>query len=291
MMQGRIIRVLSGFYTVYDGKNTIVCKARGKFRKDDLKPLVGDLCDFSYDGKNDGLIMAIHPRRNALVRPPVANIDQALIVVSAKEPDFSTVLLDRFLALVEHSNIQPIIIITKMDLVLNEDPILKTIEDYRKAGYQVILTSQNQIANNEEITSLFKDKVSVFTGQSGVGKSSLLNRIQPDLDLKTGTISNVLGRGKHTTRHVELFSLYDGWVADTPGFSSLSLDFSERELATSFHDFATLSTSCKFRGCLHQSEPGCAVKEAVSNGDITQERYEHYLMFLEEIRTNKKGKY
>lgn len=286
MMQGQIIRVLSGFYTVFDGKQSIICKARGKFRKDELKPVVGDYCDFSYDGKNEGLIMAIHPRKNHLVRPPVANIDQALIVVSAKEPDFSTTLLDRFLALVEHENIQPIIVITKMDLVSDDSPLYDVIASYKNAGYEVILSNQDE----KTFQSLFKGKVSVFTGQSGVGKSSLLNRLMPDLELKTGVISNVLGRGKHTTRHVELFELFGGWVADTPGFSSLELNFSDRELATSYHDFHELSASCKFRGCLHQSEPGCAVKEAVETGNITKERYEHYLMFLEEIRS-KKGKY
>lgn len=290
MQTGRIICVISGFYTVNDGIRNIVCKARGKFRKDEFKPLAGDLCEFSYDGKNNGYIMAIHPRKNSLVRPPIANVDQALIVVSAKEPDFSTVLLDRFLALVEHQGIKPIIILTKMDLICEEDGIEEKIEAYRKNGYEILTTSRDDATSFKRIQALFKDRISVITGQSGVGKSSLLNHLVPDLDLKTGEISSVLGRGKHTTRHVELFPLFGGWVADTPGFSNLALDFSERELAVAYHDFAHYSASCKFRGCLHRSEPGCAVKEALENGEIAPWRYEHYLMFLNEV-SEKKGKY
>lgn len=287
--QGQIIRALSGFYTVYDGKESIVCKARGKFRKNGQTPLVGDHCEFSYDGQNEGWITKLYPRHNMLVRPPVANIDQALIVVSAKEPDFSTVLLDRFLALVEHADITPIIIVTKTDLI-DEQVLQKMIEPYQVAGYHLILTNPKDKASHKAIQALFKGKLSVFTGQSGVGKSTLLNAIDPALDLKTGVISNVLGRGKHTTRHVELFELYSGWVADTPGFSSLNLDFSERELAVAYHDFKTLSQACKFRGCLHLSEPECAVKQAVKDGHISEERYTHYQMFLDEIR-QKKGKF
>lgn len=290
MRTGRIIRVLSNFYTVHDGKEAIICKARGKFRKVDLKPVVGDICDFTQEGDNEGYIMKIHPRQNYLVRPPMANIDQAIIVVSAKEPDFSTILLNRFLALIEHEGIEPIIVVTKMDLVDNENPLFDTLESYKKAGYKLYMTAHNDLKSNQEIIALFENKISVFTGQSGVGKSSLLNRLVPELELKTGVISNVLGRGKHTTRHVELFELFGGWVADTPGFSNLDLNMTDRELAMSYHDFQKLSSECKFRGCLHKSEPGCQVKQAVEEGDISQERYNHYLMFLEEIM-NKKGKY
>jgi len=290
MRKGRIIRVLSGFYTVYDGHESVICKARGRFRKDDLKPLVGDLCDFTKEGDNEGYIMNIHPRKNQLIRPPMANIDQAIIVVSAKEPDFSTILLDRFLALIEHEKIEPIIVVTKMDLVEKDSPLHEILESYQNAGYRLYTTRQDSDETNAMISTLFNSKISVFTGQSGVGKSSLLNRLLPELELKTGVISNVLGRGKHTTRHVELFELFGGWVADTPGFSNLDLNMTDRELAVSYHDFSELSNECKFRGCLHKSEPGCRVKEAVENGEITNERYQHYLLFLDEIM-NKKGKY
>lgn len=286
MRHGQIIRVLSSFYTVYDGEETFICKARGKFRKNDQVPLVGDFCDFKQEGENQGYLMHLHPRKNMLLRPPVANVDQALIVVSCKEPDFSTILLDRFLALVEHAQITPIIVVTKADLMENQAALDDMIKPYQKAGYQVL----NAASQQTEIKALFKDKVSVFTGQSGVGKSTLLNALLPSLDLKTGEISNVLGRGKHTTRHVELFRLFGGWVADTPGFSSLSLDFSAQEMAVAYHDFANLSKECKFRGCLHLSEPHCAVKNAVEKGEISQERYQHYQIFIDEIR-NKKGKY
>lgn len=287
--QGRIIRVLSGFYTVYDGNEAIVCKARGKFRKDDKKPVVGDLCEFSYDGKNEGYLMRIFERKNQLSRPTIANIDQVLIVVSAKEPDFSTLLLDRFLVLVEKEHIHPIIIVTKTDLLHDDDDVYQIIATYRKAGYEVYTTASDDLYR-EDILALFKDKISVFTGQSGVGKSSLINRLNPNLDLKTGDISLALGRGRHTTRHVELFQLGQGWVADTPGFSSLELVMEPRELAVAFHDFEEKSTQCKFRGCLHHHEPNCAVKEAVANGTISQERYQHYLQFLDEVQ-NQKGKY
>lgn len=286
---GRIIRVLSGFYTVYDGNEAIVCKARGKFRKDDQKPVVGDLCEFSYDGQNEGYLMRIFERKNQLSRPTIANIDQALIVVSAKEPDFSSLLLDRFLVLVEKEHIHPIIIVTKTDLLCSDDVTYQTIDDYRKAGYEVYTTANDDL-HNDDLLALFKGKISVFTGQSGVGKSSLINRLNPGLDLKTGDISLALGRGRHTTRHVELFQLGQGWVADTPGFSSLELVMAPRELAVAFHDFEELSAKCKFRGCLHHHEPNCAVKEAVANGIISQERYQHYLQFLEEVQ-NQKGKY
>ncbi len=287
MNKGLIIRSLSGFYNVYSDGNIITCKARGKFRKNDLKPLVGDYCTFTYDGKNDGYIMSIEPRKNELIRPPVANIDQAFIFVSCKEPDFSTILLDRFLAMVEHIGIEPIIIVTKIDLLNRENELQDILDNYRKVGYQVLCISSKTNIGIEQLKSMFKDCVSILTGQSGVGKSSLLNALFPALTLPTGEISMVLGRGKHTTRHVELFDIYGGWIADTPGFSNLDLNMSARDLAVSYHDFKALSENCKFRGCLHKSEPACKVKEAVEKGEISQERYQHYLDFLNEIQDRK----
>lgn len=286
MKQGIIIRVLSSFYTVFDGQQNMVCKARGKFRKNDEIPLAGDLCDFD---EREAYIMKLYPRKNRLIRPPVANVDQALIVVSAKEPNFSTLLLDRFLAIVEHENIQPIIVVTKMDLLEQMDELDPILTSYQNAGYPLLLVEKNHALDEKKIKSILENKISVFTGQSGVGKSTFLNTLFPELALRTGEISNVLGRGKHTTRHVELYPVYGGWVADTPGFSSLNLNFSARELAVAYHDFKRLSEQCKFRGCLHLSEPMCAVKQAVEVGEISLERYQHYKIFMKEIQ-NKKGK-
>ena len=287
MLRGRIIRSLSGFYTVDSQGQSIICKARGRFRKESLKPLVGDWCLFNVDDQGQGYIMEIEERKNELVRPPIANIDQALIFVSWKDPDFSSLLLDRFLAVVEDKGIEPIIIVTKIDLADENDDPQKYLSDYEKAGYRIYYLSSQKGIGISDIQNIFQNKVSVLTGQSGVGKSSLLNAISPNLTLQTGEISTALGRGRHTTRHVELFGLLGGWVADTPGFSSLQLDMSARELAVSYHDFAVLSSSCKYRGCLHQHEPSCAVKKAVEEGKISQERYEHYLMFLNEIQQRK----
>lgn len=285
MPRGLIVRVLSGFYTVFDGEKSYVCKARGKFRKDGLKPMVGDYCEFS----DESIVMRIEERKNSLIRPPMANVDLAFIIMSAREPDFSTLLLDRFLVLIESRNIEPCIIITKMDLISENDPLHQTIEAYQKAGYRVLLSAKGKDIK-AQIQPLCANKIAMFTGQTGVGKSTLLNQISPDLKLQTGEISMVLGRGKHTTRHVELYPLFDGWIADTPGFSNLDLDIDERTLATSFHDFKELSQHCKFRGCLHQSEPGCQVKTAVEDKTISIERYNHYLEFLKEIKS-KKGKF
>lgn len=287
MLRGRIIRSLSGFYTVDSQGQSIICKARGRFRKESLKPVVGDWCLFNVDDQGQGYIMEIEERKNELVRPPISNIDQALIFVSWKDPDFSSLLLDRFLAVVEDKGIEPIIIVTKIDLADENDDPQKYLSAYEKAGYRIYYLSSKKGIGISDIQNIFQNKVSVLTGQSGVGKSSLLNAISPNLTLQTGEISTALGRGRHTTRHVELFGLLGGWVADTPGFSSLQLDMSARDLAVSYHDFAVLSSSCKYRGCLHQHEPSCAVKKAVEEGKISQERYEHYLMFLNEIQQRK----
>lgn len=290
MPKGKIIRALSGFYDVQTDQGLFRCKARGKFRKFDFKPLVGDNVEFQIENNDEGYIMHIEKRQNELIRPPICNIDQAIIVVSAREPDFSSLLLDKFLMQVEQKNIYPIICITKMDLVEEDDEIFDIIEKYRQSGYEIYCLSSKNNSGLEQIKQIFKNKESVITGQSGVGKSSLLNALNINLNLETNIISKALGRGKHTTRHVELVSVLDGLVADTPGFSSLELTMSAVEAAQSYHDFKELSKECKFRGCLHDSEPGCAIKEAVLNGQIPQQRYDNYLIFLNEIK-NRKEKY
>lgn len=290
MPKGRIIKALSGFYYVESQGKVYQCKARGRFRKRDQKPLVGDFCEFSYEEGSDGYILSLEARKNELVRPPICNIDQALLVFSAKEPDFSSLLLDRFLIVIEALNIEPVICISKMDLV-SEKSMKEELIPYQDSGYKVVYISSKYQDGLEEIKDLLKDKVTVITGQSGVGKSSLLNALDIHLNIDTNQISKALGRGKHTTRHVELLKMYGGYVGDTPGFSSLELTNDPIALSIAYHDFKALSSMCKFRGCLHDSEPYCAVKEAVEEGKISQERYEHYLMFLKEVKENKEKRY
>ncbi len=284
MSQGRIIKALSGFYYVEDGDKIIQCRARGKFRKDEIKPLVGDYVEYQ-----DNYIMKLLPRKNFLIRPPICNVDQALIVSSCKEPDFSSMLLDKFLLVIEHLQIEPIIVISKIDL--GDKEVKKYIADYRKAGYRVYEISSKDNVGIMELKSVFKDKITVITGQSGVGKSSLLNALDINLNLETNIISKSLGRGKHTTRHVELIKMYDGYIGDTPGFSSIDLNIKPEELAVAYHDFEEYSHKCKFRGCLHDSEPNCGVKQAVVDGVISKERYEHYLMNLQDMKKKEEHKY
>ncbi|MCY9263763.1 ribosome small subunit-dependent GTPase A [Bacillus haynesii] len=291
MPEGKIIKALSGFYYVLDGDQIIQCRGRGVFRKNKVTPLVGDNVVYQADNDKEGYILEIKDRFNELVRPPISNVDQAVLVFSAKEPTFSTSLLDRFLVLVEAADIRPIICITKMDLV-DDDSLKERIhqyaEDYRNIGYSVYLTSMENGSGIEDIIPHFQDKITVFAGQSGVGKSSLLNAISPDLELKTAGISAHLGRGKHTTRHVELIDINGGLVADTPGFSSLEFAGIEAEdLGSAFLEIGEKSAECKFRGCLHMKEPSCAVKRAVENGEIAQYRYDHYVEFLTEIKDRK----
>ncbi|MDP4082990.1 MAG: ribosome small subunit-dependent GTPase A [Bacillota bacterium] len=290
MPEGKIVKALSGFYYVFHDRKMIQCRGRGVFRKNKVTPLVGDEVVFQAENEQEGYILEIKERKNELVRPPIANVDQAILVFSAVEPDFSTVLLDRFLVLVEFNHIEPIICITKMDLLTLEQQkvIHQYAQEYKKAGYQVILTSSENETGMEQLYPLLENRISVFAGQSGVGKSSLVNALRPDLSLKTNNISSHLGRGKHTTRHVELIEVGNGLLADTPGFSSLEFTNIEAEdLNNCFPELAMQSESCKFRGCLHLKEPKCAVKSAVEAGEIPSYRYEHYLEFLTEIKERK----
>ncbi|MDQ0215080.1 ribosome biogenesis GTPase [Oikeobacillus pervagus] len=291
MEEGKIIKALSGFYYVITKDERIVqCRGRGVFRKQKITPLVGDFVQFQAENDHEGYILNIFERKNELVRPPISNVDQAILVFSAANPDFSTSLLDRFLVLIESKKMKSIICITKLDL-LNEsekESIDQFVHHYRSFGYEVILTSSILNEGLDPFIHCIQGKTSVFAGQSGVGKSSLLNAIRPDLQLKTGDISQSLGRGKHTTRHVELIKVEEGLIADTPGFSSLELtEITAEELAACFPEMVERSHECKFRGCLHLNEPKCQVKAAVENGEIPSYRYEHYQQFMEEIKERK----
>lgn len=292
LKKGIILKALSGFYYVeeQETRKIIQCRSRGLFRKQKITPLVGDRVKFLIEEDGNGYVMEVEERQNELVRPPIANVDMALVVFSVKEPDFNVKLLDRFLSVIEMNRIEPIIVLTKFDLLTKEDHVKldPIFTYYREIGYQVIDTSSKDQFGLESIKELIEDRIIVICGQSGVGKSSLLNSIDESLDIQVNEISKALGRGKHTTRHVELHKLSGGLIADTPGFSSLDLDQLETtDLSECFIEFFELSDQCKFRGCLHENEPCCAVKEAVESQKILSTRYDNYLQFLTEIKTRK----
>lgn len=288
-MKGQIRKAISGFYYVQDGAELIACKSRGVFRKKGIHPLVGDYVTYQNDGSQP-VVMEVHERKNALVRPPIANVDQALLVFSIVEPDFSTHLLDRFLTVIESHRVEPIICLTKQDLADAEtiEHVAEKAAYYESIGYQVFTTYIDDPALPKVLAPILADRITVLAGQSGVGKSTLLNSALPALGLKTGEISDALGRGKHTTRHVELLEVAGGLVADTPGFSSLEFTNLEKEqLSDQFIEFHKHSVDCKFRGCLHLNEPHCAIKSLVEQGIIAQHRYDHYIYFLNEIMERK----
>lgn len=274
-MNGKIVKVISNDYTVLSDNNLYVCKSRGKFRNMNITPLVGDNVRFDQCNK---YILDILPRNNYLVRPPVANIDQCVIVTSVKEPDFSSNLLDKLLTIIEFNNIKPIICFTKLDKINNDelDKIESIMNYYAKIGYDIY--------NNQDLDKLnliFKDKITVFTGQSGAGKSTLLNKLDSKLQLKTDEISLALNRGKHTTRHVELLPIYGGYVADTPGFSAISfLEMSNSDIRDNFIEFNVYRDRCEYKDCMHDSEINCEIKNKVNSGDILLSRYENYLKFI-----------
>lgn len=280
-MQGRIIKSLAGFYYVESDGVVYQTRARGNFRKKGQTPYVGDFVDFSAEDHSEGYILAIHDRKNSLVRPPIVNIDQAVVIMSAKEPDFNANLLDRFLVLLEHKAIEPIVYISKMDLLTSPDEIAAIQKRYQEIGYQFCTSL-------DELLPLLTDKVTVFMGQTGVGKSTLLNKIAPNLKLETGEISDSLGRGRHTTRAVSFYNVNGGKIADTPGFSSLDYEITNAEdLNKAFPELRRLSRLCKFRSCTHTHEPSCAVKDAVESGELWQSRYDNYLQFLSEIENRR----
>ena len=272
-MQGKIIKQISNDYTVLVNDQEIVCKARGKFRKLGITPLVGD--DVLIDLENN-YILDILPRKNSLIRPAIANVDQAIIVTSVEVPEYSSNLLDKLIAIIEFNNIKPIIYFSKLDLVSNEDK--KMYQDimtyYRRIGYDVF-------DNYNDIKEVIKDKVTVLTGQSGAGKSTLLNHLDNNLNIKTDAVSYALGRGKHTTRHTEFLNVLGGLIADTPGFSAL--DFNEltnTDIRDNFIDFEKYKEYCKYQDCMHSEEEDCYVKKMVLDGKILKSRYDNYLSFI-----------
>ena len=286
MQTGKIIKALSGFYYVESNDEVYETRARGRFRKTEESPLVGDYVEFQIENGDEGYITAILPRKNSLIRPPVANIDQLLLTASLKSPDFSFYLLDRFIAYSEANDINPVIIVTKNDLG-DDETLTEKIKFTYASTYEVYFTDKEHI--NEDLKYVFNGKLSVLAGQSGAGKSTLLNTLLPHLNLKTDEISNALNRGKHTTRHVELISIDGGFIADTPGFATIDfLNIDKYNIKFCFIDFNQYS--CKFRECLHINEPKCGVKEAVESGELAESRYSSYVKIYNEI-DNRKERY
>lgn len=284
VMQGILLKAIAGFYYVEAGDSIYECKARGIFRKNHLSPVVGDKLVFDIISDNQGIITEILPRKNHLIRPPIANIDRLFIVSSHDTPEPNTLLIDRLTAIACENGIEPVIVFNKVDL--GEMSSWKKL--YISAGFKTILTSGTSGEGCNEIKSLLKGKISAFTGNSGVGKSSILNKIFPELELKTGDISEKLGRGRHTTRHVELFPAFGGYVADTPGFSSLDIEktmpLKKENLQFIFPDFEKYLGECKFTSCNHIGEKGCAIASAVDRGEIELSRWESYRSIYNEIK-------
>ncbi|MFZ5597424.1 MAG: ribosome small subunit-dependent GTPase A [Bacillota bacterium] len=282
-VEGIIVKAYGGFYFVSDNRNTWRCTLRGVFKHRKIDVLVGDRVAAVVDEFGGGVVEEVYPRRNALIRPPVANVDRAVIVFAVMEPDPSALLLDRFLVHVRCEDIEPVICINKMDLWRGK--AVEIYDVYTSAGYRVILTSTVDKTGIEDLRRVLEKGVSVFAGPSGVGKSSLLNAVKPGLSLKTGEVGGKLKRGRHTTRNVELLFLgQDGLVADTPGFTSLYLpEIKKEDLAMYFPDMENYIYSCRFNGCIHWTEPDCAVKTAVDKNMIDRGRYARYLEILKEV--------
>ena len=279
-MEGLIIKLISGDYTCLLKDGSIkVCKPIGLFRlsNDNLK--VGDKVEVV-----DNSITELKTRKNELIRPNVANVDKAFIITSLVEPDLNLNLLDRLIANIEYNNIEAVLLFSKIDLVNDLDKYQYIFDYYKKIGYKVyLLPKEKELIKNE-----IKDSISVLVGQSGVGKSTMLNLFS-NLNLKTDTISKALGRGKHTTRHTELINVCGGYVADTPGFGNLDFEMDEVTLSHNFKEFFGLN--CKYNGCLHLNEPACMVKEKVNNNEILKSRYDNYVLFINEIRQKREKGY
>ncbi|MFD1775132.1 ribosome small subunit-dependent GTPase A [Paenibacillus rhizophilus] len=299
MPEGIIVKALSGYYYVKplrEGKispedEIIQCRARGIFKKKGLSPLVGDNVIYSLTENGEGMVDEINPRDSELIRPPVANVSLAVLLFSVREPDLNLQLLDKFLVHIEHAGLDTIIVLTKRDLAEGDGEGIAHVKQlYEHIGYEVIVTSSRTGSGSEEVRKRLAGIISVFAGQSGVGKSSLLNRIVPGLSLETSEISMRLGRGRHTTRHVELMDIGEGgYVADTPGFSQLDfLELGVEELSSCFREFTPYAAECKFRGCSHLHEPGCRVIEAWEAGVIADSRYDHYKLFFNEMKDKKR---
>lgn len=291
-MIGKIMKGIAGFYYVGVVESGVYeCKAKGIFRKDKIKPLVGDDVEIEVLNEEEklGNIVKILPRRSELIRPAVANIDQALVIFAAREPKPNLSLLDRFLVIMEKQDIPVIICFNKQDLC-DEEEVGRLKEIYEACGYPVVLASAKQGEGIEEIKSLLRGKTTTVAGPSGVGKSSLTNLLQNEVQMETGEISKKLGRGRHTTRHSQIIQIEeDTWLYDTPGFTSFYVEEIEKEeLRFYFREFSKYEGTCRFQGCTHTHEPGCMVKNALEEGKISKERYENYLELYGELKEKRR---
>lgn len=286
MLTGTIVKGIGGFYYVRTAEGLIECRARGRFRKEGESPMVGDLVQISRtaEDKEKGSVDEILPRKNSFVRPPVANIDQLVVTISVKNPESSLLMADQLTVTAEAAGVVPVICINKKDLDENRADMLKKV--YETTGYTVIMTSAKDNTGLEELKAVLKDKITALAGNSGVGKSSLLNRLSAEFSLETGSVSDKTRRGRHTTRHTELLELpFGGYVFDTPGFSSYASEgITAAELEKLFPEIARVEEPCRFVGCAHIAEPGCKVKEALEAGKIATERYESYQALYQELK-------
>ena len=287
-MQGRILKATGGFYYVLSDAVLYECRARGLFRKTGVSPLVGDWVEIEETGEEKGYVTRILDRKNSLIRPPLANLEQLFLVVSVADPQPNLLVLDKLIAIAEHKKIEPLLIVTKTDL--GEWETLAAL--YEKAGFQVFCTGLDQDSDLAMLRRSMEGKISAFCGNSGVGKSSLLNRIDSRLDLSTAQISQKLGRGRHTTRHVQLYPVSGGgYIADTPGFSSMDLERYEvilkEQLQYCFREFGPHLNQCRFTGCSHTKEKGCAVLAAMKEGEIASSRHDSYCTLYEAAKNIK----
>lgn len=291
-MQGKIVKGIAGFYYVHvAGSGVYECKAKGIFRNQKVKPLVGDNVHLTVldEEKKTGSIEKILPRTKELIRPAVANIDQALVIFAAARPKPNFNLLDRFLILMQYQEVPVVICFNKQDIAAEEE--LRLLEEiYRESGYEIRFTSAEEKTGIEEIRSLLKGKVTAVAGPSGVGKSTLINLLSPEAGMETGDISRKIERGRHTTRHSEIFAVdEDSYICDTPGFSSIYLpDMEKEDLRNYFPEFQEYEGKCRFQGCVHIHEPGCAVKEALEQRKLSAVRYENYKMLYEELKNKRR---
>lgn len=285
-MRGTIVKALSGFYYVDVGtdREPVACRGRGKLRHNKITPLVGDHVEITVTDEGTGMVDEVLPRFNQFQRPMVANMDQLVILASGAIPITDPFLIDRMIALAEYKHCQPIICFNKCDLEPAED----LVELYRKAGFQAFSISAQTGTGLDQLMEVLEGKISAFTGNSGVGKSSVLNALCPQFGLKVGEVSEKLGRGRHTTRHVELFRVGGGLVADTPGFSAFDVEQMElipkEELERTFREFHPYLDQCRFVGCAHVKERGCAVRQAVEQGKIAESRYRSYVRLYEQVK-------
>lgn len=291
-MQGKIVKGISGFYYVHIvGSGIYECKAKGAFRNQNIKPLVGDDVTIAVidEEKKKGNIECILTRKNELIRPAVANIDLALVIFAAAKPQPNFNLLDRFLIMMEYQKVPVVICFNKQDLV-SENELAQIASVYERCGYTVLYTSASEHQGVEELKALLADKTTAVAGPSGVGKSSLINCLQPNIQMETGSISKKIERGKHTTRHSEIIPIEnDTYIMDTPGFSTLYIPgFEKEDLQQFYPEFTEYEPCCRFKGCSHISEPDCGVKDAMMEGKISKLRYENYKLLYQELKDVKK---